>query len=134
MTGKPTPTEIEIDDAEAFGTLLKEFALAEAQLEQAKEMYAPLRKALLHAFRTDAAGTLVGAAGGWQATVAYPEKVTWDDDEIAAHYGSDLPIYVKRKLSITETDYSRLPQEERDAMSRARVVGVGTPKITVEKV
>ncbi|CAB4159081.1 hypothetical protein UFOVP708_49 [uncultured Caudovirales phage] len=134
MKQKPTPISIDVDSPTELEALLKEYALAEAMLDQAKEAFAPLRKQVLALVKPEPSCLFAADAGDWQVTIEFPDKVVWDDDQLAAYYGGDLPVYVKRKLAINETDWARLGQQERDALTKARDVVAGTPKITVEKV
>lgn len=122
-----TPRDIEAPDgAEA---LMKEYALAEAQLQQAKDAMKPLRAKLLAMFPADTIGEFVMKAGKWTLEVGFPEKVVWDSDELIAYFGADLPPFVKKNLSINETEFARLSEEQRAALNGARDLKAGTPKI-----
>lgn len=123
---KTKPREIEAPaGAEA---LMQEYALAEAQLQQAKDAMKPLRERLLAMFPAEI-GAWEIKAGKWVLEVSIPERVKWDADELTAYFGTPLPPYVKRTLAITETDFGRLSSEERQALHGARDVVLGTPKI-----
>jgi hypothetical protein len=134
MKQKPTPISIDVDSPTELVALLKEYALAEAMLDQAKEAFAPLRKQVLALVKPEPSHLFAAEAGDWQVSIEFPDKVVWNDDQLAAYYGGDLPVYVKRKLAISETDWARIAQDEREALAKAREIVAGTPKITVEKI
>lgn len=114
------------DDAEA---LFKEYALAEAALQQAKDAMAPLRKRVVGLFPSDTPGDFEIVAGKWSMKASVPESVKWDADELTAFYGATLPAHVKRSLSIPEADFRRLPSEDRAQLASAREIGVGSVKL-----
>lgn len=121
-----TPTTVEAPAGAE--QVMQEYALVEAQLQQAKDAMKPIRAKLLAMFPSDA-GEYEMTAGKWVLSVDLPDKVVWDADELAAHYGASVPPYVKRSFSITETDFKRLPTEERDALNKARELKVGSARI-----
>jgi hypothetical protein len=121
-----TPTAVEAPAA--ADKLMQDYALAEAKLQQAKDEMKPIRAALLAMFPSDA-GEYEMKAGKWVLSVDIPDKVVWNADELAAHYGASVPPYVKRNFYITETDFKRLPTEEREQLAGARDFKTGTPRI-----
>lgn len=125
-----TNQPVSIDAPEGAEDLFKEYALAEAAYVQAKEALKPLRDKLLALFPHEV-GDFVMTAGKWELEVSYPEKWSWNSDELAAYYGADLPVHVKRTLAINSSDFKRLPQAERDAIIGAREIKPGTPKLSL---
>lgn len=112
--------------------LLMEYALAEAQLQQAKDAMKPLRERVIAMLPKGEPGDYFMQAGKWGLTASIPETVKWDADELIAYYGAGLPVFVKRTLSIPEADYKRLPLEEREGIAKARSFGTGSVKLDVE--
>lgn len=127
-------TVTKVDAPDGADDLFKEYALALTKVEDAKAELAPLRKKLLALFPKDRVGDFEMQAGNWVTTVSYPERKKWNSDEIAAFFGADLPIFVKRVLSISDEDFGRLPTDQRAALNGAVSYGIGTPKISVEVV
>lgn len=122
-----------VDTADGALDLFEEFALAEAKLQQAKDAMKPIKQRLLGLFPSDP-GEYEMVDGRWKCTVKVPDRVKWNSDDLAAYYGTSLPPYVKRALSMTETDYKRLPAHERDELAKAREIVAGTPVIDLEVV
>ena len=65
---------------------------------------------------------------GSDHTVKVKEKKTrkWDSKELEALYGQTLPEFVSRKLSIADSIYESLSEEERDVLNNCF-----TPEATV---
>lgn len=121
-----------IDAPEGTDKLLEEYALAEAEYTQARDKLRDIKKRVVALFPHDTIGKYQIEAGKWQATLTVPEKVKWNGEELIAYYGADLPVFVDRKLSISETNWSRLPTDERMKLVSARDISAGTPALEVE--
>lgn len=134
MSSTKQAIRVDVSDTADAAALFQEFAHSEARLEEAKAIHEPLKKRLIDLVNSKQVGSYEAEAGGWVARVTRPTKVTWDTDSLAAYFGADLPVYVKRTLGIGEQEWRRLSVGEREAIVRYRTEGAGSPKIEVERV
>jgi hypothetical protein len=111
--------------------VVSEYVRCEEVRSRADAEYKAARKSLLDLFPKEA-GEHELIAGPWRAEVNYPGTMKWDSDELAAYYGTDIPLHVKRSLSIDVRDYNRLPGEEKQMLAKCFVPALGSPKISVE--
>ena len=71
--------------------------------------------------------------------VTVSKKVKWDEGELRVVRNlilaadGDPSIYIKEKLSVSETEYKGFPQHIQDAFEPARSVEPSAPKITIER-
>jgi hypothetical protein len=107
-----------------YVSLNEAYLRAKAERDEAKDK-------LLSLFKKEE-GEQEIVSGPWVAQVTYPPKMKWDSNELAAYYGTDAPMHVKRALSIDMHDYKRLPAQERDMLAKCFTWALGTPKISVE--
>jgi hypothetical protein len=113
-------------------TVIRDFVIAEAAHQQAKDTYNATRKALLKLLPNDI-GEHKKVVDGFELTIKYPEKVVWDAAELDAIYGTDKPAHVKLSYSIDLRDLRRLPLEEQDKLKACYEVKAGTPAIDIVK-
>jgi hypothetical protein len=109
---------------------VRDYVIAEAQHEQAKQKYMETRQALLSMFEKTV-GKQQENIGGFTVTVEYPERLKWDTEELAALYGADLPAHVKRSLSVDLRVLRRLPQSEQEDLAKCYEHALGTPTIDI---
>jgi hypothetical protein len=112
--------------------VIRDFVIAEAQHQQAKEKYNECRKTLLKLL-PDEIGEHKLEVGDFTLTVKYPEKVVWDGLQLDALYGTDKPAHVKLSYSIDLRQLKRLPLQEQEQLKQCYDLKAGTPAIDIVK-
>lgn len=112
---------------------IRDFVIAEAAHQQAKDAYTAARKTLLNLLPKEI-GEHKLEVDDYQLTVKYPEKTVWDAEQLDALYGSDKPAHIKLSYSIDQRALHRLPLDEQEQLSKCREIKPGTPEIDIVKV
>ncbi len=111
---------------------IRDFVIAEAQYQQAKEKYSACREVVLNLLPKEI-GEFEKSIEDFTLKVTYPEKVVWDTEQLDALYGSDKPPHVKMTYSIDKRVVKRLPTSEREELEKCYSVKPGSPTIDIAK-
>jgi hypothetical protein len=112
--------------------VIRDFVIAEAKHQQAKEEYNDCRKVLLKLLPDDI-GEHTLAVGDFTLSIKYPEKIVWDAEQLDALYGSDKPAHVNLTYSIDLRQLRRLPLNEQESLKQCYEIKAGSPAIDIAK-
>lgn len=96
--------------------------------------------ALKRSYEKKSEGTVTTVVDGIEVVSTVPKRVTWDQD-LLDQVCSEMELealnpmdWIDYKLSVSETNYKKMPSHARALVDKARVVKHGKEKIELRKI